>query len=113
VKKIATIKQIVECGINTIDQNETLEIKLKDLVYIHRVLEEFMRFFHNNEHYLKLEDVKSFMGNSKSGGAYEVLGKAISEKTNKMIPKEIEDSMSDGIFGGSLIPSYYCKNDGK
>ncbi len=113
MKKSATIKEIVECGLDTIDQNKTVEVSLKDLVYVHRVLEEYMRFFHNHDHYSKLNEVVSFLGAKNADGALEVLSTAVYKKTAKMLPEDIQDAMSDGIFGGSLFPKYYQNNNDK
>lgn len=111
MKKVGKIKEIVEYGLNTIDENRTVEINLKDIVYVHRVLEEYMRFFHNSNHYPKLKDVTAFLGNNNSGGAFEVLSTSIYKKTSKMLPKDIENAMSEGIFDHSSFPEYYNKNN--
>lgn len=113
MKKFATIKELVECDLNTIDQNKVVEVNLKDLVYVHRVLEEYMRFFHNGNHYPKIDDVISFLGIKDSDGAFEVLSTAVYKITERMLPKDIQDAMSDGIFGESLIPKYYQNTHNK
>lgn len=107
MKKIATIKEIVEYGLNTIDANKTIEVNLKDIVFVHRVLEEYMRFFHNPDHYPDMNNLKTFLGQQNSGGAFDVLNTAVYRKTSKMIPKDIENDMSDGIFDNPLMPEYY------
>ncbi|MDR1243060.1 MAG: hypothetical protein LBM00_09830 [Deltaproteobacteria bacterium] len=78
---------------------------LKDFMYVYKVLQEYMRFFHNPDHYQKIDDVKDFLGTISSGGGFEVLNNALYKKIK--FPKEIDDMMADDIFDNSLFPKYY------
>jgi hypothetical protein len=55
--KHATIKEIVEYGLEKISNKQTITINLKDFMYIYKVLQEYMRFFHNPDHYQEIDDM--------------------------------------------------------
>jgi hypothetical protein len=107
--KYITIKEIVEYGLEKISNEQTITINLKDFMYIYKVLQEYMRFFHNPDHYQEINDVKDFLGTISSGGGFEVLDTALYKKIGKEIkfPKEIYDMMIDGVFDNPLFPKYY------
>jgi len=44
-----------------IDANETVEVNLRDLVFVAQTLQEFVRYFHNRNHYLTLEDIHRYL----------------------------------------------------
>ena len=60
-RKYTTIEKLVVYGLETINPNETVEIKLKDLILIFKFFEEYNRFFHLRMHYPNVEDVHKFM----------------------------------------------------
>ena len=99
----ATIKEIVEYGLENIPKEQTITINAKDFMYVYRVLQEYMRFLHNPDHYQDIDDVKDFLGTVSSGGGFEVLDNALYKK----IPKEIKDMEMNGDFEHSLFPKYY------
>jgi hypothetical protein len=74
-------------------------------MFVHQVLAEYMRFFHQRMHYPKLKDVHQFL--VSSGGAFEVLHSALYHKMSVMLPKEIHNAFGDGRFGHPLPPDYY------
>lgn len=51
MRKYADIKDIIEYGLNNISDKEKITMSLKDFLYIRRVLEEYMRYLHNPDHY--------------------------------------------------------------
>jgi flagellar motor component MotA len=103
--KYATIKEIVEYGLEEISNKQTITINLKDFMYVYKVLQEYMRFFHNPDHYQTIDNVKEFLGTISSGGGFEVLDNALYKKIK--FSKEIDDMMVDGIFDNPLFPKYY------
>jgi len=105
----ATIKEIVEFGLDEISADQTITVNLKDFMYIRRTLEEYMRFFHQPMHYPKIESVNSFLGDISSGGGFEVLSTAIYKKLYKMeLPEKImELILEDDAFEHPLTPEYY------
>lgn len=110
--KYASIQDIVEYGLDKISEKETITMNLKDFLYVRRVLEEYMRFFHNPDHYPYMESVKEYLGNASSGGGFEVLNTALYKKMYKVaLPKAVEKMMEEDIFEHSLFPKYYQENN--
>jgi hypothetical protein len=107
MKQSATIKEIVEFGLDSIPSEQAVTVNLRDFMYIFRVLEEYMRFFHNPDHYPTIERVKRFLGTVSSGDGFEALDTALYKKAYKMAPKELEDMLDNDAFEHPLFPDYY------
>jgi hypothetical protein len=105
----ATIKEIVEYGLEKIPDEQKITVNLKDFMYICRVLDEYMRYFHNPDHYKKIEDIKEFLGDFSSGGALEVLDTAVYKIINRKIkfPQNILEMQENDIFDNPVFPKYY------
>ena len=111
-EKYTNIKDIVEYGLDTISDKEKITMNLKDFLYIRRVLEEYMRYLHNPDHYPDIESIQNFLGDASSGGGFECLSTAIYKKVYKIdLPAEIEKMIDDGLFEHHLYPSYYKKDE--
>jgi hypothetical protein len=108
-KKITgTIKEIVEHNLCQIPENEVLQITARDYIYILRTLEEWMRYFHNPDHYQSIDDIRDFLGNKESGGAFEVLSTALYHKMYPTkISKELQSMIEKDVFESPLFPEYY------
>jgi hypothetical protein len=107
-KRHSTAKQRVEFGLRTIPEGKRVSVSLRDLMYVHQVLAEYMQFFHQPLHYPTKEDVERFLGNASSGGGFQVLHTALYRKMRGMLPKEIEDAFGEGVrFEHPLPPDYY------
>jgi hypothetical protein len=102
---IATIKELVEFGLNDIPQDLTVSVSVRDLVYVHQTLGELNRFFHQPAHYPTLDSVNDFL--TGNGGAYEVLREAYYTKLANMLPEEIQEKLHDGLFDSDKIPKYF------
>ena len=112
MRKYADIKDIIEYGLNNISDKEKITMSLKDFLYIRRVLEEYMRYLHNPDHYPDIEAIQNFLGNTSSGGGFECLSTAIYKKVYKVdLPSKIEKMIDDGVFEHPLYPSYYKENE--
>ena len=110
--KYTNIKDIVEYGLDAISDKEKITMTLKDFLYIRRVLEEYMRYLHNLDHYPDIESIQNFLGDASSGGGFECLSTAIYNKVYKVdLPAEIEKMIDDGLFEHPLYPSYYKENE--
>ena len=106
--KNASIKEIVEYNLDKIPKEKYIKIKLNDFLYIYRTLEELMRFFHQPDHYKRIEDVKDFLGKQNSGGAFDVLNNTIYKILYAIkLPKEIEEMINEGILEHTLSPDFY------
>ena len=103
---------IIEYGLNNISDKEKITMSLKDFLYIRRVLEEYMRYLHNPDHYPDIEAIQNFLGDISSGGGFECLSTAIYKKVYKVdLPSKIEKMIDDGVFEHPLYPSYYKENE--
>lgn len=71
MRKYPDIKDIIEYGLNNISDKEKITMSLKDFLYIRRVLEEYMRYLHNHDHYPDIEAIQNFLGDISSGGGLE------------------------------------------
>ena len=89
-----------------------VDIKIRRILYIRRVLEEYMRYLHNPHHYPDIEVIQNFLGDTSSGGGFECLSTAIYKKVYKVdLPEKIEKMIDDGLFEHPLYPSYYKKSE--
>ena len=109
-KRHSTVKQRVEFGLRTISKDKRVSVSLRDLMFVHQVLAEYMQFFHQPMHYPTKKDVDCFLGSRSSGGAFEALHTALYRKLRAMLPKEIHDAFGEGVrFEHPLPPDYYGK----
>ncbi|WP_268123597.1 DUF7660 family protein [Roseivirga pacifica] len=110
-KKYTSIEEQVNYGLNSIDPNEEVTIKTRDLLEIFQVFGELNRFFHQPTHYERLSDVTEFLGN-RNQGAYHLIHKMYYELLSKYIPKHIDDEFRDGDspFDNPDFPYYYRNN---
>ena len=102
--------EIVEYGLDKIDVNETVKVNLKDLMYVYRTLQEYMRFFHQPAHYPELSDIKEFLGTADNPAGFHILNEAVYEKMREMFPERINEMFSEGDFDCPKLPSYYNEN---
>ena len=107
----STAKQRVEFGLDSIPEVRTVNVPLRDLVYVYQTLQEFMQFFHQPMHHRTLQNVHNFLGTAGSGEAFDVLAESLYERMRDKIPSDISDSFDDGErFSHPLPPSYYLRN---
>ena len=106
--KHSTPKQRVEYGLDTIPPDRTVTVPLRDLMYVHQTLVEFVQFFHQPQHYPDLQAVEKFLGTRDSGDAFDVLTESVYGRMRAMIPPDIEDAFGEGErFEHPLPPKYY------
>jgi hypothetical protein len=97
-------REIVEFGLSSIPSDQTVEVSIRDLVFVHQVLGEFIRFFHQPSHYSSLNSISQFL---LDGSGYEVLAEAYYQKSRNMLPKGIEPLFEQGVFDHPAPPAYY------
>ena len=108
----STPKQRVEYGLETIPPDRMVSVPLRDLMYVHQTLAEFVQFFHQPMHYPDLQAVKRFLGSRGSGDAYDVLSESVYERMREMLPPDIHEAFGDGErFEHPLTPSYFHSDD--
>ena len=100
-------EEIVEYGLDIIDPDEKVEVCLKDLFYVYRTLQEYMRFFHQPLHYPELKDIEDFLGSVDDPAAFTLLKKCVYKKLPPMLPEHIEDKLDEGAFDCPKAPFYY------
>jgi hypothetical protein len=101
------LERLVTHGLETIDDQETVTVNLRDLVFVYATLLEFQRFFHQPLHYRRLDDVKAFLGSVDDKAGYALLSSAIHDKMQAMLPKHVERGYEDGVFESPCLPFYY------
>lgn len=83
-------------------------VSLRDLMYVHQTLGEFVQFFHQPLHFPDMQAVQRFLGSRKSGDAIDVLFEAFYKRMGAMIPPDIDDAFTEGVrFEHPLPPTYY------
>ncbi|WP_224554370.1 hypothetical protein [Pectobacterium versatile] len=101
------LEEIITHGLEQVDPDEKIEVNLKDLLYTYGVLQEYMRFFHQPEHYQSLDDVITFLGSNKDNAGFQILSTAIYEKMSGMFPAHIYEKSNNGDFDSPQLPFYY------
>jgi hypothetical protein len=77
--KHSTPIERVEYGLDTIPADRKVTVSLRDLIYVHQALAEFIQFFHQPLHHRDLASVHHFLGSRGSGDAFDVLPKLNAE----------------------------------
>jgi len=108
----STPKQRVEYGLDTIPAERTVAVPLRDLMYVHQTLAEFVRYFHQPMHYPDIQAVERFLGKRGSGDALDVLFESVYKRMHEMLPPDIHEAFGDGErFEHPLPPAYYSEDD--
>jgi hypothetical protein len=68
-----TIRELVEYGLANASEARTVQVPLRDLLFVNQVMRELVRFLHQPAHYPGLATVENFLGTHGMGGAYEVM----------------------------------------
>ena len=106
--KQSTPKQKVEFGLDTISPDRTVTVSLRDLMYVHQTLAEFVQFFHQPMHYPDIHAVERFLGTKGSGDAFDVLIESVYQRMHKMLPPDIDEAFANGErFEHPLSPRYF------
>ena len=110
MKKYTSIEEQIEYGLETVEPERKIELSLKDFLYIHQTIGEYIRFFHQPLHYQSLEDVNRFLGSFDSG-ALSALHRCYYKIFTKYIPKDIEQAFDDGYRFENPDSPYYYKDE--
>lgn len=113
-EKSKEINEQVMYGLSSIDPEQTVEIKLKDLMFLYKIFEEFNRFFHQPLHFSTIEDINSFLGDRDSG-AYSLISKIYYQLLPEYIPERIMEKLGkeNDPFTHPNDPYYYKKKNDK
>ncbi|WP_210404897.1 hypothetical protein [Hahella sp. CCB-MM4] len=104
------LEEIATYGFESIDPDETVEVNLKDLMYVFSTLQEYQRFLHQPLHYKTLEDVHRFLGSVSGNAGFKLLHTSIHEKIQSMMPEHINDKFDNGDFDSPKLP-FYCNDN--
>ncbi len=80
---------------------------MKDFLYLHNTINEFVRFFHQPMHYETLDDVNKFLGDTDKGG-FHLLCEILYKKFNyrDVFPEDIRKMIADAEFENPNPPCY-------
>jgi hypothetical protein len=93
------VESQVEYSLEKIDPNRKIEVSLRDFLYMHNAIGEFIRFFHQPMHYETLEDVNKFLGD-KDSGAFHLLCEIYYKKFyyQDIFPEDIKEMIENSTF---------------
>ena len=97
-------KQRIEFGLDTIPEDRTVEVPLRELMRIHETLNELVGFFHHPENFPDIGTMIRFMGNDEYDGAFQEISSRYYNTMLPMVPQDIQDRIEDFDPGGS--PNY-------
>lgn len=94
-------------GLDSIDENRTVEVNLKSLLLIYKTIGELISFFHQEGHYRNIEDINKYLGHKKKG-MFAILSKINYEDYEKLLPQEVKDILESDDFHSPIL-QYYKK----
>ena len=100
-----TVQDVVEYGIDDVDEDRVVEVPVRDLLYAYKALGEMIRFFQDPGHYPDVEAVSEFVGNTEEG-ALRVLWEAQHERLIEALPGDVTVSLEAGEFDHPEPPEY-------
>jgi len=100
-----TVQEVVEYGIDEIDEDSVVEVPVRDLLFAYKAMGEVIRFFQNPAHYPDIEAVNEFMGNTEEG-ALRVLWEAQAERLVDSLPDDVVASLESGELDHPEPPEY-------
>jgi len=103
----ATLKEHVEYGLASIDQNRTIEVSLSDLVRTYQTIGLLINFFHQPLHYPDLDSVKQFVDIEADNGAFELLKDLYYKRLYEIWPPDIQTAFAEGRFDNPEPPNFY------
>lgn len=109
-KRYTTVEGQVEYGLDTIMPERTVELPLRDLLFVYQTLGAFINFFHQQAHYPDIEAVHQFLGN-KDAGAVHLLCESYYRRLGDVWPVDIAEGMEEGRFDNPMPPYYYQHDD--
>ena len=108
----STVRERVEYGLDTIPADRMVLVPLRDLLFVHQTLGEFVQFFHQSAHYPDLAAVHRFLGSAGTPDAFGALREAYYHRLRDMIPADIGEAFGDGIrFEHPLSPDYFSETN--
>jgi hypothetical protein len=110
MKEYTTVKEQVEYGLDRIAEDRTIEVSLRDLLYVYKTLGEYISFFHQPMHYPTLEHVEEFLATADEG-AFQVLTESYYGRLRGIWPDDVQEMFNGSDFDHPLPPHFYKPTD--
>jgi hypothetical protein len=111
MSRYTTVEEQVEYGLDGIDPSRTVQVSLRDLVFVYKTIGELQRFFHQPLHYPSLVQVQRFVGN-RDRGAYHLIAECYYQKLRDVFPPDIAAALAEDRLYPAEFPDYYDPNYG-
>lgn len=100
-----TIQEVVEYGIEDVDEDREIKVPLGDLLFVYKTFGELIRFFQDPSHYPDVDAVAEFIGNTEEG-ALSVCWEAQQERLLEALPDDVTASIEAGELDHPELPEY-------
>jgi hypothetical protein len=98
---ISETEQRVLHGLDGIDDERTIQVSLRDLLFTYQTIGELISFFHDRDHYPTLDTVTQFIG-TRDNGALHLLWEVYYRKLYDVWPSDIRQGFDEGRFDKPL-----------
>jgi len=105
-----SVEEQVEYGLEAVAADRTVEVPLRDLLYVYKTLGELISFFHQPLHYPDLAAVEEFLGDRKRG-AYHLFSECYYRRLRDVWPEDIAAALEEGGFSHPRSPYFYHPTD--
>lgn len=91
--KAKSVEEILK-ELNSISDNETVEVNLKELLVIYKAIEDWRTFIHNSQHYPTIEVMLKYIGN-RDKGMYSTMNQIYIKIFSSLLPNDIYDRLEE------------------
>ena len=105
-KQYTSVEEQVEYGLDSVPEERTVEMSMRDLLFVSQTLGLFVNFFHQEQHYPNVEAVRRFLGN-REAGAFHVLSESYYKRLRDVWPEDIAAAFAESRFDHPVQPYYY------
>jgi len=103
--RFTTVQEVVEYGIDDIDEERVVEVPVRDLMFAYKAFGELIRFFQDPGHFPDVDAVAEFVGNTEEG-ALSVCWEAQQERLAEALPDDVTASIEAGELDHPEPPEY-------
>ena len=100
-----SLEEVVQYGLDDIDEDRAVEMPLRDVLYVYKALGELIRFFGDPSHYPDMDSVAEFVGNTEEG-ALRVLWDAQHQHLAESFPPDVSSAVEAGELDHPEPPEY-------
>ena len=105
-KRYTTVEEQVEFAAAKVRDDEMIQVRARDLMFVYQTLGELVRFFHQPAHWPTLQSVETFVGD-RDKGALHLLQQCYYEKLRDVWTPELAAALEDGALDHPDPPYYY------